>query len=130
MSKINLEIDFTAVVERIDVFKDGLKPAEWAKLVKVSQNVVSNVHGAVKQKPSLEYIVAVAKACNVGVDYLLWGDERQRFYVPNDRNLEFLRMAAYVLSSDNAETASTLEANIAIFHKVVLRESGKKETEE
>lgn len=73
MSKIDLNLDFDAIRERIDKEKHGIKPSIWADKVGVSRNVVTNIHGSVKQKPSLEYIVAVSKATNKSVDYYLWG---------------------------------------------------------
>ncbi len=73
MSKINLELDFAAILKRIDQAKKGLKPGIWADMLGVSRNIVANVHGKIQQKPSLEYIVAVSKATGTSVDYYLWG---------------------------------------------------------
>ncbi len=73
MSKIEIDINFDEIRERIDQEKKGIKPSVWADMLGVNRNVVTNVHGRVKQKPSLEYIVAVSRATGRSVDYLLWG---------------------------------------------------------
>ncbi|MCG8640590.1 MAG: hypothetical protein MI862_12695 [Desulfobacterales bacterium] len=73
MSKIDLKLDFDAILGRINLDKKGLKPSVWADMLGVSRNIVTNVHGKIKQKPSLEYIVAVSKATGKSVDYYLWG---------------------------------------------------------
>ena len=75
MSKIDLQLNFDEIVKRIELDKDLYKPSEWADKVGVAKNIISNVHGKIKQKPSLEYIVAVSKATGKPVDYYLWGKE-------------------------------------------------------
>ncbi len=75
MSKINLNLDFDAIRKRIDKEKDAIKPSVWADKVGVSRNIITNIHGKVKQKPSLEYIVAVSIATNKSIEYYLWGKE-------------------------------------------------------
>lgn len=83
MSKINLKLDFEAIRERIEKDKSLYKPSIWADRVGVSRNIVTNVHGAIKQQPSLEYIVAVSKATEKSVDYYLWGKEEGSSTLPN-----------------------------------------------
>lgn len=73
MKKIDLQLEFESIRERIEEYKNQHKPGVWAELVGVSGSVVSNVHGKAQQKPSLEYIVAVSKATGRSVDYYLWG---------------------------------------------------------
>lgn len=75
--KIDLGLDYEAILERINLEKEGVKPGAWANRVGVSINIVSNVHGKTKQRPSLEYIIAVSKATEKPVDYFLWGDEER-----------------------------------------------------
>lgn len=75
MSKIDLQLDFDAIRKRIEEDKKPYKPAVWADMIGVTRNIVSNVHGKIQQKPSLEYIVAVSKATGKSVDYYLWGKE-------------------------------------------------------
>lgn len=77
MSKIDLNLNFDEIEERISQDKIGIKPSAWADKIGVSRNVVTNVHGKIKQKPSLEYIVAVSKATGKSVDYYLWGSETE-----------------------------------------------------
>ena len=72
MSKIDLDLDYDQILKRINRARNGLKTGEWASLLGVKPNVVTNVHGITRQKPSLEYITAVAKACGLSMDYLLW----------------------------------------------------------
>jgi len=74
MSRIGLKLDFDQIRERIDNEKEGLRPSEWAQKIGVRPNVVTNIHGKTKQKPSLEYIVAVSLATGRPVDYFLFGE--------------------------------------------------------
>ena len=87
MSKIDLQLNFDEIVKRIELDKDRYKPSEWADKVGVAKNIISNVHGKIKQKPSLEYIVAVSKATGKPVDYYLWGKEFNKPQsIENDSN--------------------------------------------
>jgi hypothetical protein len=73
MSKINLSLNYDKIRGRIDIDKSLHKPAEWAKKVGVSKNIVTNIHGATKQKPSLEYIVAVSRVTGKPIEWYLYG---------------------------------------------------------
>jgi transcriptional regulator with XRE-family HTH domain len=73
MKKINVSLKFDEIRERIEEFKKDIKPGIWADKLGVSINVVSNIHGKTKQKPSLEYIIAVSQVTGKSVDYFLWG---------------------------------------------------------
>ena len=73
MKKINVSLKFDEIRERIEEFKKDIKPGVWADKLGVSINVVSNIHGKTKQKPSLEYIIAVSQVTGKSVDYFLWG---------------------------------------------------------
>ncbi|MCP3944844.1 MAG: helix-turn-helix transcriptional regulator [Desulfobacteraceae bacterium] len=75
MKKIDLQLDFDAICKRIEHHKKQHKPGVWAQMTGVSKNVVANIHGKTKQKPSLEYIIAVARAIGKPVDYLLYGKD-------------------------------------------------------
>lgn len=82
--KIPINLDFDAILQRIEQEKEGIKPGEWAKRIGVRPNIVSNVHGKIRQKPSLEYIVAVSMATGRSVDYYLFGEASTDsiFYIP------------------------------------------------
>jgi len=72
---MNKQLDFDAIKIRIEEFKDRFRPSEWARMVGVSANVVSNIHGKTGQKPSMEYIVYVSMATGKSIDYFLLGRE-------------------------------------------------------
>jgi hypothetical protein len=74
MSKIDLKLNYDEIVKRIDGERTAYKPSEWASLVGVSKNVITNIHGKTKQKPSLEYTVAVARVTQKPVEYYLFGE--------------------------------------------------------
>jgi len=74
MSKIDLSLDFDEIRERIDLDRVAYKPTEWAKFVGVSKNIVTNIHGNTRQKPSLEYVVAVARSVGKPIEWYLFGD--------------------------------------------------------
>ena len=74
MSKIHLGLDFAAIRERLNKEKQRFKHSEWLKTVGVNPRIVTNVHGKTAQRPSLEYIVAVAKATHKPIEYYLWGE--------------------------------------------------------
>ena len=69
------KLDFDAVKVRIEEFKNRFRPSEWAKMIGVSANVVSNIHGKTGQKPSMEYITYVSMATGKSIDYFLLGRE-------------------------------------------------------
>jgi transcriptional regulator with XRE-family HTH domain len=75
MKKINVSLNFDAIRERIEEYKKDIRPGVWADRLGVSVNVVSNIHGKTRQKPSLEYIIAVSQITGKSVDYFLWGKE-------------------------------------------------------
>ena len=75
MKTINNNIDFKEVTRRIEKEMEGYSPSAWAEKIGVKINVVSNVHGSsARQKPSLNYIIAVSVATRKPVDYFLWGN--------------------------------------------------------
>lgn len=78
MKKIDLQLNFSAIRQRIENQKMHYKPGVWADMVGVSKSVVSNVHGTTKQNPSLEYIIAVSRATGRSVDHYLWGDPSEQ----------------------------------------------------
>ena len=74
MKNIYVDIDFKKVLQRIEKEMEGYSRTEWANKVGVKINVVSNIHGAnARQKPSLNYILAVSVATRRPMDYFLWG---------------------------------------------------------
>lgn len=132
MSKINLGLDFEAIRHRIKEEMKGIKPSKWAKIVGVSRQIVTNVHSDnPTQPPSLQYIIAVARATNKSIEYYLYGNKYEskpiifRVADPdgkesfNKRSLEsLLSMAKEILESGMTYGAS-LEANIESFHEAV-----------
>jgi len=99
------------------------KPAEWAKKLGISKNIVTNVHGAIRQKPSLEYIVAVSKAVGKSVEYLLWGDITKNDKIADPPEItDLLEGARRVLTSGNPVAFSALERNIRYFDQAVEAE--------
>ena len=76
MPKLDVQLDFDAIRNRIEIFKRIHSTSFWAELVNVNVDVVVKIHGKEQQKPSLEYVVAVALATGKSVDYFLWGHDR------------------------------------------------------
>jgi hypothetical protein len=76
MKKINLGLNFNEIIDRIEkeMSIQGLKPSQWAAKVGVKINLISNIHGKTRQIPSLEYIIAVARATKKPVEYYLYGE--------------------------------------------------------
>ncbi len=109
MSRIKINVDFDLVRDRINDYYKRYKPAEWAKNIGVSKNVVSNIHGATKQKPSLEYIVAVSIFTRKSVDYYLWGNKDKGLAVSPPK---LIQRASKILTSGNSNAATTLETHI------------------
>lgn len=68
-----MDLDFDGIKKRIETEKKKCK-GSWASFVGVSPNIVSNIHGKMAQKPSLNYIANVSRATGKSVDYFLWGD--------------------------------------------------------
>ena len=104
MKKIDLQLNFDAIRERIELEKKCFKPGAWAEMVGVSVNVVSNVHGKTKQNPSLEYIIAVAKVTGKSVDYFLWGTESEKPQKNESNNVTIIKHQELVSEFDDQET--------------------------
>jgi hypothetical protein len=88
MSKIDLDLNFAEIRRRIEEEKGQTKPLVWATKVGVKKNVVTNVHGKTQQKPSLEYIVAVARATFKPIEWYLYGSPASNLRVM-DRGPEY-----------------------------------------
>ena len=86
MSKIDLSLDIDKIRRRLEDDQKGFKPSEWAKRVGVSKNVVTNIHGATRQRPSLEYIVAVSRFTGKPVEWYLYGTQAEQ-----DKQKEMLK---------------------------------------
>ena len=75
MNKVHLTLNYDEIKKRIEVDKASHSVKEWAKLVGMSSASISNIHGkSAKAKPSLEYIIAVAKVTGKHVEWYLYGD--------------------------------------------------------
>ena len=75
MPKLDVQLDFDAIRDRIEIFKRIHTTSFWAELVNVSPALIVKIHGKEQQNPSLEYVVAVALATGKSVDYFLWGHD-------------------------------------------------------
>ncbi len=76
MKKIDLGLDFDEIRKRIEIDIGQLKPGKWAKLIGLSPQNISNIHGeARKNQPSLQYIIAVAKHTGKPIEWYLYGRE-------------------------------------------------------
>ena len=95
MSKINLDLDFDEIRKRIELVKADVKPSTWAKYLVVSKNIVTNIHGETKQRPSLEYIVAVARFTGKPVEWYLYGDQN-----PTDKGTNLISEPHSALNAD------------------------------
>lgn len=124
MSRINININFDLVRDRIDLDLKGYKRAEWARQVGVSKNVVTNIHGSTKQKPSLEYIVAVSIFTRKPVDYYLWGTKDQEIKV---KTPEVIKRAKQILTSGNSNAATMLEMHINQLESIIEAEKERDE---
>jgi len=119
MKKIDIGLDFSEILNRIEKEMEirGIKTSGWGAKIGLSQNIVTNIHGKTKQKPSLEYIIAVARATRKPVEYYLYGEN---YHITNmEKNSSFdekhieemLTMTRTVLKSETVYTES-LAANI------------------
>ncbi len=79
MKIIELSLNYDEIRKRIEIDKARYKVKKWSELTGTSRNVISNIHGkAGKHNPSLQYIIAVARATGKPVEWYLYG-EVQRF---------------------------------------------------
>jgi hypothetical protein len=85
--KIDLHLNIREILGRIETVKDEIYPEKktgnkkWANLVSVSESLISQLHprkprNEIKE-PSLEYIIAVARATKKPIEYYLYGDSTQ-----------------------------------------------------
>lgn len=146
MKKIDLSLDFDKIKERIEHERDDMIPSKWAIKVGVSINVVTNIHGKTNQKPSLEYVVAVARATGKPVDWYLYGEPYQPSKIMEssvyktarqpecpidcgDELRDICRDVKYVMEEDG-DFADALKANIKAFRKSVEIDRRLKNLEE
>lgn len=125
MSKIDLGLDFQAIMARINKEKDKCERGEWRKKINVSSKIITNVHGKVEQKPSIEYIIAVARGTGRPIEYYLWGDEENQNEIrlsmggkslDKNKNIsDLLESARRVLNSGHPMAVEALERNIKYF---------------
>jgi hypothetical protein len=74
MKKIDLQLEFNKIRERIEIDKAPYKPGKWAQLIGVSKTLVSNIHGRSKrQNPSLPYVFAVSRFTEKPIEWYLYG---------------------------------------------------------
>ncbi len=77
MKIVELHLNYDEIRKRIELDKSEYKPGEWAVLTGASKNVISNIHGkAGKHNPSLQYIIAVARATGKPIEWYLYGEKR------------------------------------------------------
>jgi len=121
MKKFYLNLNFDVIRERIELDKTPYKPGVWAKMVGVSANVVSNIHGKTRQNPSLEYIIAVALATGKPVDYYLWGEkteEKGSQPPPNNMARIIIEHQGVVKRFKNPEKAKEFNEDLLILEEV------------
>jgi hypothetical protein len=76
MKKIDLQLEFNRIRERIEIDKSNHKPGKWAEPIGVSKTLVSNIHGRSKrQNPSLPYVFAVSMFTGKPIEWYLYGGE-------------------------------------------------------
>jgi transcriptional regulator with XRE-family HTH domain len=149
MKKIDLHLDYAEIKCRIEADKDQYGVGEWAKMVGVSIATVSNIHGKkAKVKPSIGYIVAVARVIGKPIEWYLYG-EKQTFQAAESRpeyNMpgqnspiddplagcsEDIRKACLKLKdiyeSNDEVIVPALRANLAAFHDSIGRRTTIKE---
>jgi hypothetical protein len=108
MKIIDFQLNFDDIRNRIELDKSQYRAGKWAELLKVSESLISNIHGGKKEKkkkkqnPTLPYIIAVARAMKKPVEYYLYGDSEQ-----------ILASAATEKPPDNTDSKDTTETVIA-----------------
>ena len=143
MKKINLNLNYNEIRNRIEIDIGKMGSKGWADLIGVSINVVSNIHGkAGKHYPSLQYVVAVARVTGKPIDWYLYGkmpenQNIQKISEPRDEHntadpsntgacpikcddvlRDICRDVKHVMEEDG-EFADALKANIKAFKKSV-----------
>lgn len=137
MKKIDIGLDFSGILQRIEKEMEiqGIKPAEWGGKIGIRQNIVTNIHGKTKQKPSLEYIIAVARATKKPVEYYLYGENYHTTNMEKNSGFdekhieEMLSMTSTVLESETVYSES-LAANIKSSFKALELEKRTSTLEE
>lgn len=75
MRKFDLGLDYNAIRQRIEIDKADIRPSDWARKVGVSLAAVSNIHSpGTLQPPSLQYVIAVARATGKPLEWYLYGE--------------------------------------------------------
>ena len=70
MNKLDIDLNFNEIRERIEIEIKGKRSKDWADLIGVSKSLISNIHGKSKnQNPPLPYIIAVAQKMGKPTDF-------------------------------------------------------------
>jgi DNA-binding XRE family transcriptional regulator len=141
VKKIELHLDYNAIMQRLNAAKGSCGASEWAKIVGVSMPTVSNIHGKSSRiRPSLEYIIAVARVMKKPIEWYLYGEmppvqraaEAASSYTsdraPADPLADCSPGTRYavntlidILESNDPVVVPALQANLAAFHDSIGR---------
>jgi len=133
MKKIELHLNFNEIKKRIEIDKAPYGVGEWADLIGISIASVSNIHGKKgKVKPSIEYIVAVAKVTGKPIEWYLYGTQpenqakamtEEEFMAQWPEEIKnACRQLKEILLSDHPVIKPALLSNLAAFQHSVQEE--------
>ncbi len=120
MKKFDLSLNYDDIRIRLEDAMSGYKPAQWAKYIGVSVNIIANIHGKVKQPPSLQYIIAVARKTGRPVEWYLYGEESDAMSncsIGCDEDLMDLCRKVKAIIESKTHWADSLRSNIKSFKK-------------
>lgn len=132
MKKIELGLNYKEIKGRIEADKKAYSVKEWSKMIGSSTATVSNIHGkSARVRPSLEYIVAVARVTGKPIEWYLYGKQpgneastrsEEEFieeYIANwsEDDKKACRRFRKIMSSDNSGVKDALRWNLAAFEE-------------
>lgn len=133
MKIIDLSLDYDQIRKRIEIDKAQYKVAKWAEITGNSRNVISNIHGkSGKHKPSLQYIIAVAKATGKPIEWYLYGLEAPiTGKCPicgdwTDEVREACRKLQEIMESGDEETKSTILGTLNVYRRSIEKKGKRK----
>jgi len=150
MKKIELSLNYEKILKRIELDKDRFKVGKWAELLGVSISTVSNIHSKqTKVNPSMEYIIAVARAMGKPIEWYLYGEmpvtspmavseekvpynagPKKESHTFSPEILPYCILLEKVLESDDEDTKVAIKSNLLAFkisvnRDVTIKDQGK-----
>jgi transcriptional regulator with XRE-family HTH domain len=138
MKIIELNLNFDEIRKRIELDKAHYKVGKWAEFTGMSISSISNIHGKKgRVKPSIEYVIAVAKFTGKPIEWYLYGTEADKISEPQaeyntasmagwtDIQKDAFHILKEIFESKDDDIISAISSNLNMFKKYYKHDETK-----